>query len=122
MYALGIKKQVLRLAPFDYQLEEERAATPKSWIKPIVEGDEPLPGRPTVPVFHVRKADVLRTWACEPFSADEKRDLRASTYPSIGDQLDAIWKVLEAASVPLPPEAAEMLKRIKAVKARFPKE
>jgi hypothetical protein len=38
---------------------------------------------------------------------------RAAAYPSIGDQLDALWKGGDA--------AAEMLARVQAVKAEYPK-
>jgi hypothetical protein len=38
---------------------------------------------------------------------------RASEYPPIGDQLDALWKGGDA--------AAEMLARVQAVKAKYPK-
>jgi hypothetical protein len=38
---------------------------------------------------------------------------RAKEYPSIGDQLDALWKGGEA--------AAEMLAKVQAVKSKFPK-
>lgn len=38
---------------------------------------------------------------------------RASEYPPIGDQLDALWKGGEA--------AAEMLAKVQAVKAKYPK-
>lgn len=38
---------------------------------------------------------------------------RASEYPSIGDQLDALWKGGDA--------AAEMLAQVQAVKAKYPK-
>jgi hypothetical protein len=38
---------------------------------------------------------------------------RAAAYPSIGDQLDALWKGGEA--------AAEMLARVQAVKTEYPK-
>lgn len=38
---------------------------------------------------------------------------RAYEYPSIGDQLDALWKGGEA--------AAEMLAKVQAVKAKYPK-
>ena len=43
----------------------------------------------------------------------EYQRLRASEYPSIGDQLDALWKGGAA--------AAEMLARVQAVKAHYPK-
>jgi hypothetical protein len=39
---------------------------------------------------------------------------RQAEYPSIGDQLDALWKGGDA--------QAEMLAKVQAVKARFPKE
>ena len=39
---------------------------------------------------------------------------RQSEYPAIGDQLDALWKGGEA--------AAEMLAKVQAVKAKYPKE
>lgn len=38
---------------------------------------------------------------------------RAAEYPSIGDQLDALWKGGDA--------AAEMLAKVQAVKAKYPK-
>jgi hypothetical protein len=38
---------------------------------------------------------------------------RATEYPAIGDQLDALWKGGEA--------AAEMLAKVQAVKAKYPK-
>ena len=38
---------------------------------------------------------------------------RAAEYPSIGDQLDALWKGGEA--------AAEMLAKVQAVKTKYPK-
>lgn len=47
---------------------------------------------------------------------------RALEYPDIGDQLDAIWKALASAPLEsLPVETREMLARVQAVKARFPK-
>jgi hypothetical protein len=46
--------------------------------------------------------------------APNYRQLRADAFPSIPDQLDAIWKGGEA--------AAEMKARIEAVKARIPKD
>ena len=39
---------------------------------------------------------------------------RVAEYPPIGDQLDALWKGGEA--------AAEMLAKVQAVKAKYPKE
>lgn len=44
---------------------------------------------------------------------------RRAEYPNIGDQLDALWKALDGKD--LPPEAAEIVKRIKAIKDKYPK-
>lgn len=49
------------------------------------------------------------------------QDLRRMEYPGIGDQLDAIWKSIEASSLPLSSEADAMLSRIKAIKLAHPK-
>ncbi len=49
--------------------------------------------------------------------------LRRDAYDPPGEQLDAIWKGLEALAEgkPLPPETVEALERWRAVKNRFPK-
>jgi hypothetical protein len=47
------------------------------------------------------------------FARTEYRRLRATEYPPIGDQLDALWKGGEA--------AAAMLAQVQAVKAKYPK-
>lgn len=44
---------------------------------------------------------------------------RFREYPPIGDQLDILWKEMQA--LPLTQEADAMLKRIQAVKAKYPK-
>ena len=44
---------------------------------------------------------------------NEYQRLRAPEYPPIGDQLDALWKGGDA--------AAEMLAKVQAVKAKYPK-
>lgn len=49
--------------------------------------------------------------------------LRREGYPEIGDQLDALWKLIAA----LPqanniPEVKSMLQKIEAIKTRFPKQ
>lgn len=44
---------------------------------------------------------------------------RAREYPDIGDQLDVLWREMQA--LPLTQEADAMLKRIQAVKAKHPK-
>ena len=45
---------------------------------------------------------------------------RAEAYPPIGDQLDAIWKLVESLGDDAAP-ARDMLTKIQAVKNRFPK-
>ena len=50
------------------------------------------------------------------------RKQRAAAYPSVEDQLDAIWKWINAFGAHPSPEAAAMLDRVKAVKMRFPKQ
>lgn len=47
------------------------------------------------------------------YERNEYQRLRAPEYPPIGDQLDALWKGGDA--------AAEMLARVQAVKAKYPK-
>ena len=54
--------------------------------------------------------DAVNAWV-DPNAYQYKR---APEYPPIGDQLDALWKGGEA--------AAEMLAKIQAVKAKYPKE
>jgi hypothetical protein len=48
---------------------------------------------------------------------------RKAAYPDIGDQLDAIHKLLDAIrrSEPAPAEALAVLDRVQAVKATYPK-
>jgi hypothetical protein len=56
-------------------------------------------------------AEVTRLQA--QYDATEYQRQRAPEYPSIGDQLDALWKGGDA--------AAEMLAKVQAVKAKYPK-
>lgn len=53
--------------------------------------------------------DAVNAWV-DPNAYKAKR---AAEYPPIGDQLDALWKGGDA--------AAEMLARVQAVKAKYPK-
>lgn len=53
--------------------------------------------------------DAVNSWV-DPNAYKAKR---AAEYPPIGDQLDALWKGGDA--------AAEMLARVQAVKAKYPK-
>lgn len=48
------------------------------------------------------------------------REKRRKAYPDIGDQLDAMWKMLSAVN-PKTPEAEAMLAEVQAVKAKYPK-
>jgi hypothetical protein len=57
-------------------------------------------------------AEVARLQAAH--EANEYQRKRAAEYPPIGDQLDALWKGGDA--------AAEMLVKVQAVKAKYPKE
>lgn len=45
---------------------------------------------------------------------------RKAEYPDVGEQLDEIWKAL-AALPSLPPDAMEMLERIRRIKTTYPK-
>jgi len=54
--------------------------------------------------------DFVNAWV----DPDQYKYDRASAYPPIGDQLDALWKGGE--------EAAAMLAKVQAVKAKYPKE
>lgn len=53
--------------------------------------------------------------------ANKYRDDRTAEYPAVGDQLDMMWKALEAIRENFPPEVAVMLDSIQAVKAKHPK-
>jgi hypothetical protein len=57
-------------------------------------------------------AEVARLQA--EYDAQAYARSRASEYPPIGDQLDALWKGGD--------EAAAMLAKVQAVKAKYPKE
>lgn len=50
--------------------------------------------------------------------ANEYKELRRKEYPPVGDQLDAIWKML---TPPTGSEAEAMKAQIEAVKAKYPK-
>lgn len=56
-------------------------------------------------------AEVARLQA--EYDAQAYARSRASEYPAIGDQLDALWKGGDA--------AAEMLAKVQAVKSKYPK-
>ena len=52
---------------------------------------------------------VVNAWQ----DPDAYKNARAKEYPTIGDQLDALWKGGDA--------AAEMLAKVQAVKTKYPK-
>lgn len=53
--------------------------------------------------------DLINSWV----DPDAYKQQRQKEYPSIGDQLDALWKGGEAAT--------EMLAKVQAVKTKYPK-
>ena len=46
---------------------------------------------------------------------------RARAYPPVGDQLDAIWKIIRAVNAPPPAEATAVADAVLAVKTQFTK-
>jgi hypothetical protein len=54
---------------------------------------------------------------------EDYRKLRARSYPSVGEQLDAIWKILLALEegCPAPQDALDVRSRILSVKRGAPK-
>lgn len=71
------------------------------WIKPS-----------TAPITEAQiDAEVIRLQA--EYDAKQYQRDRAAEYPAIEDQLDALWKGGDA--------AAEMLAKVQAVKAKYPK-
>lgn len=86
-------------------------------FKPVVGKDETetviyasTPEQYTI-TFSQLQSEVARLQAID--IATEYQRLRAPEYPSIGDQLDALWKGGDAAT--------EMLARVQAVKTKYPK-
>ena len=76
------------------------------WLeKPVYEGGQKKPTRLEV------EAEVARLQA--EYSAKEYQRQRVPEYPSIGDQLDAIWKGGDAYDV--------MLAKVMAIKDKYPK-
>ena len=69
-------------------------------------------GIDSIPTQEEIDAEVARLEA--EYALNAYKAKRASEYPSIGDQLDALWKGGDA--------AAEMLAKVQAVKAKYPKE
>jgi hypothetical protein len=78
-----------------------------------VRGEEVEWHNPSTPVVTDAQidAEIIRLQA--EYDAKEYQRQRATEYPPIGDQLDALWKGGEA--------AAEMLAKVQAVKSKYPK-
>lgn len=64
--------------------------------------------KPTEAEVDAEVARLKTAWANSQYQRN-----RADEYPSIGDQLDALWKGGDA--------AASMLERVQAIKAKYPK-
>ena len=80
---------------------------------------------PTVPKPNqIEVARILTEYEAH-LAAVEYRRLRAAEYPSIGDQLDALWKGIQglsqATGAMLPKEVADMADLIQSVKTKYPK-
>jgi hypothetical protein len=73
----------------------------------LAQATNPLPDGATA-----EQRDIVETENGK-FEASDYARLRRPEYPPIGDQLDALWKGGDA--------AAEMLARVQAVKAKYPK-
>lgn len=84
-------------------------AQPEGGEDQIIHWDEDALGpQPTAEQLDAAYAAKLAADAAVAYRAQ-----RASEYPSIGDQLDALWKGGDA--------AAEMLAQVQAVKTKYPK-
>ncbi len=67
-----------------------------------------------------KKAVIERFQKLLPLlNTETYKEKRAREYPSVGDQLDAIWKAL--ATIDLPEQSKVMLDAINSVKTKFPK-
>ena len=93
-------------------------------IKAVVTIDNPLPDGAVVEEFEVilnpippgaveEEIEIMTTAKGRIVAQDDYRSLRADEYPSLGDQLDALWKGGDA--------VASMLAAITAIKAKYPK-
>jgi hypothetical protein len=77
-------------------------------------GDDPLVWLPNCEAITDLEADNLRSNKKEAaFNSLSYAEKRRSEYPSIGDQLDALWKGGDAAS--------DMFDRIKSIKEKYQK-
>lgn len=79
----------------------------------VVEGDTVIWHDPAVAPVTDAEIDAELNRLKLDYNNQEYARNRVSEYPSIGDQLDALWKGGEAAE--------EMLAKVQAVKAKYPK-
>lgn len=49
------------------------------------------------------------------------REARKQEYPEVGEQLDAIWKWIEANPGKMPVEVSQVMEKLGTVKTKFPK-
>lgn len=78
------------------------------------EGDDPAVWLPNCTPITDAEAEAIRAQQVQAAEAAlTYAQKRAAEYPSIGDQLDALWKGGDA--------AVEMLAAVQAVKAKYPK-
>lgn len=96
------------LTDADYRVEDHGNGQVLVWLRP----DIPQPSQD----------DLRRGW--EMHQANAYRIHRADAYPSIGDQLDAVWKgmiALRDAGIELPADTLGWLDEVAAVKDQYPK-
>lgn len=90
------------------------------WVRDDSDGNGPYIAAWNLPDPQPTQAELEAAWAAYEANrkATEYRELRKAEYPTTGDQLDAIWKLLEPAAGT---EAAVIKEQILAVKAKYPK-
>lgn len=98
-FADSVKQQVLD--EIDAREAEWAALEPKTRTV-----DDPLTGIVEIPI---EKSEIVRP------SVPDYYAKRRAEYPSLGDQLDAIWKGADSQAF------SEMIAKIAAVKAKYPK-
>lgn len=122
MFALVRKGKVVSLGPTEASVEGHRLAKSDK-VLPVETRDVPA-GRVHTEgsTLTVRGSKVIETPNSREAGREDRREVRAAAYPSVGDQLDAIWKILGA--IPLqsqfPEEACAVMLRVQAVKKENP--
>ena len=103
-----------------YWRKDENGNVLEKWDLPI--GEHKLP--PSAELVEDSELFEKTPIYTPPIEVNYKQE-RASLYPPIGDQLDAIWKTFNSmrlAGENLPQEAGAMLGKILAVKSAVPKD